>query len=760
MKRSLKTKLTTILLSLAMFLAIMPTSIKTVKADNPSVKAIQLNLDGQASNLIGAQESSIYFGNYYQEDNNTSKQPIKWRVLSNEKSSTTEKQELFLLSDMVLDCKPYNELMHSEWVGSSIRSWLNDGNDSFLKTAFFDEQYAILTSDVINDDNLEHGTYAGNNTEDKIFLLSIDEVLKLNIENEVDEEKYGFTDDASRQAKATEYAKTQGVNTHNNYAAYWLRSPGGSQSNAAIVGQEGDVISNGRSVDTSGFGVRPAFNLDASAILFTSDVAGAKAQSSLGLKEISETTTTEWKLTLLDTSRGFVATQTTATTKDTYEAGDTLSFTYKEAKTEDNEYISAIITDENNNVLYYGRLLQPTSATSTSETLLNVTLPDLADGDYVLHIFNEQYNGGDNDDNLTDYASKFSTTEFTIGQAPVTQYTIKFVNEDGETILQSSDWDEGSTPVYSGPTPTKSPNTQYTYTFIGWTPEITKVIGDMTYKATYKSTLRQYTVTFVNDDETVLQSSQVNYGEMPSYTGATPTKQADAQYTYTFDKWTPDITSVTGITTYTATYTATPIPVTTYTVTYKIENGTWSNGENSPIEVEVEEGEAPSNIPTGMIATEGYENGSWNTDPSTVTSITGDTEFTYTFVKKADPIVITYKNTSGNNSSWTKGDTKILDFTFKRSEDDTQKTYEEHFKHIEIDDNKVDNNKYTIGYGSIIIKLKPELLNTLSTGNHTLKVVFDDGNTTADFTIKEKGNNNNNNNSNNKPYIIPKTGVE
>jgi len=62
------------------------------------------------------------------------------------------------------------------------------------------------------------------------------------------------------------------------------------------------------------------------------------------------------------------------------------------------------------------------------------------------------------------------------------------------------------------------------------------------------------TITFVDEDGTVLQTGPVAIGKTPEYTGDTPTKKADKNYTYTFDKWNPEITEVTEDATYTATY--------------------------------------------------------------------------------------------------------------------------------------------------------------------------------------------------------------
>ncbi|MBO6034525.1 MAG: hypothetical protein J6P34_01555 [Paludibacteraceae bacterium] len=112
----------------------------------------------------------------------------------------------------------------------------------------------------------------------------------------------------------------------------------------------------------------------------------------------------------------------------------------------------------------------------------------------------------------------------------------------------------GTAPKYTGATPTRPADAQYTYTFKGWSPTVGVITTNTTYTAQFTATVRKYTITFLNGDGSTLQSSTLAYGATPSYTGSTPTKAATAQYTYTFKAWSPAIAKVTGAATYTPTF--------------------------------------------------------------------------------------------------------------------------------------------------------------------------------------------------------------
>lgn len=136
-------------------------------------------------------------------------------------------------------------------------------------------------------------------------------------------------------------------------------------------------------------------------------------------------------------------------------------------------------------------------------------------------------------------------------------YTVAFDNWDGSN-LQTSSVTEGEIPKYTGETPTRAEDEEYTYTFSGWTPEVVTVTGDATYTATYTSILRKYMITFLDEDGTELCAQEWEYGAIPSC--AEPTKADDEQYSYTFAGWTPEVVAVAGEATYTATYTAAKKP--------------------------------------------------------------------------------------------------------------------------------------------------------------------------------------------------------
>ena len=90
-----------------------------------------------------------------------------------------------------------------------------------------------------------------------------------------------------------------------------------------------------------------------------------------------------------------------------------------------------------------------------------------------------------------------------------------------------------------------------------------------------------------------------------------------------------------------------------------------------------------------------------------------------------------YKVIEGANGTWKQNSDGTLTF---RANGEFSK-----FTGIKVDDQLVDAKNYTAVSGSTIVTLSADYLKTLSTGNHTLTVLFNDGDCSTNFTVQVAG---------------------
>lgn len=231
----------------------------------------------------------------------------------------------------------------------------------------------------------------------------------------------------------------------------------------------------------------------------------------------------------------------------------------------------------------------------------------------------------------------------------VKTYTVTWINWDGTVLETDTDVEYNSDPSYDGKNPTRAADAQYTYTFKGWTPEVSKVTGNAVYTAVYEKTTNKYTVTWKNDDGSVLRTDKnVEYGTMPNY-GSNPTKAADAQYSYKFAGWNPAVSPVTGDVTYKAQFEAV---TNTYTVTWvNWDNKELEKDEDVPYGADPEyDGDTPTKAADAQYT---YTFKDWTPEVKTVT---GDATYKATYTKEANTYTLTYDLDGGeweNDTTYT-----------------------------------------------------------------------------------------------------------
>ena len=381
----MKKRILSILLTLCMTLCLTPISVFAEEVGAGGSAAIQLGTDALSvlsKNVNTATAPTVYFGQNHENN------PAAWRVIGYDGSGVTSSQ-----GDITLLAAGNMGVVKFADGGAK-----NKYAPSNLKTAI-DALAAKLTTKenaVVKKRTLTSGSYDGENT---------DCVAGAQVDNAV------FWPLSIAEASAVNNDLRIADKEHTKWASsyWWLRSPGTSAYVVAVVKGNGSVSCAGHSVGTE-IGVRPAFNLNLNSVLFASAAVGGKPDG--GLTPSPEYSGSEWKLTLLDSSRSFAVTEKTVSAAP----DDTVTLNYKGATTGKNEYISVIIAD-NNGAQYYGRVAQPTAESRTVE----IKIPsDIAPGDYTMKVFSEQYNG----DCKTDLASAFADVTLTVESQPDEQFTL------------------------------------------------------------------------------------------------------------------------------------------------------------------------------------------------------------------------------------------------------------------------------------------------------------------------------------------------
>ncbi len=392
------------LVCLALLITLLPTAAFAAGSG-----AIRLGSDGIASPVrdTATVYHYIYFGN-----NGTN--PIKWRVLDAAKGNATGEDDslsdgvntvtnsgaMFLLSDSFIGSSEFNASNSSSaYPVSDVRTTLDGAtNDASLRKTFFSatEQRAMLATTKSDADYATFPTATNPILNgDMLFLLSAQEALSTDYFPDISDRVIG---------------------------SWWLRSPsvnfkGYFQAIVILLGG-GYAQSPVRNSNS----LRPAFNFDKSAVLFTSAANNSGQNTSFAAP--AAYSGTEWKLTLKDGNS--FATGTSLTSGNTalpvdYSA-ETLTFTHAPLNSftgADYTDVTAALTNASGELLYYGSA----ENAGTDATSSTITIPTgLAVGNYTLSLYGEDRNAA----NATDYATGTPFTQtITVSTPTISGVTVE-----------------------------------------------------------------------------------------------------------------------------------------------------------------------------------------------------------------------------------------------------------------------------------------------------------------------------------------------
>lgn len=634
-----------------------------------------------------------------------------FRVLGSSNDTQTVGNEAILMnSDSQLD--EYISFSNSgnSWTDSNVQKYLNSTYyNNFLseveRNAILDTTYTeINTAYMVNNVN-----YSDVSSIDKVFVLSAKEADKL------------YADNNSRSCGAH----------------VWLRS-----SNSENSGEVASMYGTGEiaRVEYHNPWIRicPAFNLDKSAVLFTTaaimDKTAEITKDSTIISDKEYTGEKIWKLTLRDTAKSIKVWQSKYVIMDS-DGEVSIPFDYVTNTENEVNQVSVMITDKSYDddakILYYGKLdiAGPTQSYDIEvfgngsfvlpESLRNKTLGT----DYHMYIIAECVN----DDTHTDYASNpreitLSDVQYKLTGAPTANPAAGTYTENQSVTLTSSTegatiyyTTDGSEPTLTGGVPGGTTQ-EYTAPIAVTGTEgqsITTVIKAMAVKSGMQdSSVKTFTYTIRIPDvpDVTAPSITTQPGNAAVKVGGTATFTIAASGTDLTYQWQMDRNDGNGWVNIAG---ATATSYTTSTVDISC------NGFKYQCVVSNSVGTVTSNTAV-LTVTE-------NTNP--------------------DPEPTDYDIMDGANSSWTQNSDGSLSI---RGSGAFSK-----FVGVKVDGTLVDTKNYTVKEGSTIVTLKTDYLNILSVGTHTFEILWTDGTASTTFTIKADTSDDGNNN---RMDDVPKTG--
>ena len=306
-----------------------------------------------------------------------------WYVIGYDGDGNTSvaKEDVVTLLQKTADQQvPFNEIPGNAYRGSTLEDYLENMLADGSHAIFTEQEQTAIASRKLEGGSANHGQdgYDGSKIKGESVTVPL------------------WPLSAAEEEIMPASLVTVGIGS-----SWWLRTPGDDDTSVQAVNGDGTVVSKGMDASQS-VGIRPAFDLDYSAVLFTSSAEGGKktgAEGADALVPVASDSSGEWKLTLKDDgsidglsghSRFSVGSISTCD-------GKTLRIDYSGAATGSNEYISAVIINSSGEITYYGRI----SSAGTSSGSISVNVEGkLSDGE-ILYVYNEQFNG----DKKTDYAS-------------------------------------------------------------------------------------------------------------------------------------------------------------------------------------------------------------------------------------------------------------------------------------------------------------------------------------------------------------------